>query len=257
MVQRSTKRMEMVVDIYESADAVRGHDPDPEGSDTKRGPDTAPHTGFSTIGGRCYRVTTVCVVLLCVFLLSAVTLLWIKYNKLNTENNQLQTSNNNLTIERDQLQTCCNSPTKEREQCRSDNIVVSVVIKQGWSFSSSSLYYISTEKKNWTESTQDCRERGADLVIITSREEQNFIIKQLGDSNEAWIGLSKDDTKTKWKWLDGTEQNNSTGVWAQGEPNNHGGNEDCGTIKTFPDMTGWNDKPCFNTSQWICKKNVL
>ncbi|XP_053335457.1 C-type lectin domain family 12 member B-like [Clarias gariepinus] len=228
MVQCSAKQREIVVDIYESADAVRGHNSDPEGGDTKKDPDTAPHTGFNTTGGRCYRVTAVCAVLLCVLLLCAVTLLWIKFtnltierdqlqtrnnnltiernqlqtsnNNLTIERNQLQTSNNNLTIERNQLQTWYNNLTKNREQCQSD--YMSDVIKQGWNFSSSSCYYISTEKKTWTESRQNCRERGADLVIINSREEQEFIIKQLGDSKEAWIGLHKDDTKTKWKWLD-------------------------------------------------------
>ncbi|MCI4395049.1 hypothetical protein PGIGA_G00175930 [Pangasianodon gigas] len=57
--------------------------------------------GGETAGGRCYRLTAVCVLLLCVFLLTVITVLWIKFNTLSTENNQLQTSYNTLTIERD------------------------------------------------------------------------------------------------------------------------------------------------------------
>ena len=33
-------------------------------------------------------------------------------------------------------------------------------------------YYTSTEKKNWTESREDCRKRKADLAIIDTQEKQ-------------------------------------------------------------------------------------
>lgn len=38
----------MVVEIYESTDTVRGHDPDTEkeGGDTKKAPDTDPNRGM-------------------------------------------------------------------------------------------------------------------------------------------------------------------------------------------------------------------
>ncbi|KAK3507545.1 hypothetical protein QTP70_028447, partial [Hemibagrus guttatus] len=73
-----------------------------------------------TTCSRCCRLTAVCVVLLlCVLLLAAITVLWIKFYILNAENNQLQTSYNNLTKERDQLQSSYNNLTKERDQLQS------------------------------------------------------------------------------------------------------------------------------------------
>ncbi|XP_017316727.2 CD209 antigen-like protein C [Ictalurus punctatus] len=238
-------------------------------------------SGFNTKGGRCYRLTAVCLLLLCVFLLTAIIVLWIKFTNLNTQIDQLQTSYNNLTTERDQLQTSYNTLTIERDQlqtsyntltierdqlqtsynnlreeCQSSNVMAGVLVKQGWRFFNSKLYYISIEKKNWTESREDCREKGADLVIINSKEEQEFIIKQLGESNWAWIGLSDRDTEGEWKWVDGTELRSGTGFWYKGEPNDAGNNEDCAEIWTFPDKKSWNDKPCSYDTQWICEKSV-
>ncbi|XP_053086705.1 CD209 antigen-like protein C [Pangasianodon hypophthalmus] len=256
MMQHSSERIEVVVDIYESADAVRGHDPDAEkkGSDTKRDLDTDPHTGGDTAWSRCYRVTAVCVLLLCVLLLTAITVLWIKFINLNTENSQLQTRYNNLTKERDRLQ-------KDREELQRLSKVVRD-FKDGWTYFNSSLYYRSAEKKNWDESRRDCRERGADLVIINSREEQEFINKTLLSAT-AWIGLSDRDTEGVWKWVDGTELTSGTGYWSQREPNDYEGNEDCAITGYIPQggttyfLNTWNDVPCSFNYGRICAKKFF
>ncbi|GAA6084604.1 low affinity immunoglobulin epsilon Fc receptor-like [Tachysurus ichikawai] len=77
----------------------------------------------------------------------------------------------------------------------------------GWSYFNSSFYYLSTEMKNWNESRRDCRNRGADLVIIDSTAEQNFINNKLC-SSLAWIGLSDAEIEGQWKWVDGTRLTN-------------------------------------------------
>ncbi|KAG9259784.1 CD209 antigen-like protein C, partial [Astyanax mexicanus] len=70
---------------------------------------------------RCYRLAAVGLGLLCVLLLTAITVLWIQFNHLTAERDQLQTSYTNLTAERDQLQTSYTNLTAERDQLQTSN----------------------------------------------------------------------------------------------------------------------------------------
>ncbi|KAI5087735.1 C-type lectin domain family 4 member F-like, partial [Silurus meridionalis] len=197
---------------------------------------------------RCYTITVVCVVvLLCVLLLAAITVLWIKFNNLTVERKQLQTNNSYLTNQRNQLQ-------KEKDTLQRMLEDMDTYTRLEWKYFNSSFYYISTVMKNWTESRNDCINRGADLVIINSTEEEEFIINQL-NNNEAWIGLSDTETEGMWKWVDGSKL--TIALWHETEPNNHNNNEDCVKIETDKRDKKWNDVPCFNTIKWICEKNVF
>uniref|UniRef100_A0A3Q3BQ00 C-type lectin domain-containing protein n=1 Tax=Haplochromis burtoni TaxID=8153 RepID=A0A3Q3BQ00_HAPBU len=112
-----------------------------------------------------------------------------------------------------------------------------------------SLYQISSEQKSWEESRRDCLKKGSDLMIINSREEQNFVNKF---KKHLWIGLTDSETEGTWRWVDGTQMS-STSYWNSGEPNG-GRNENCGEIKTYNSENSWNDESCSNAKFWICEK---
>ncbi|KAM6941703.1 uncharacterized protein PEZ65_003706 [Lycodopsis pacificus] len=122
--------------------------------------------------------------------------------------------------------------------------------QEGWVYLHPSFYYISSSEKSWQESRDDCLQRGADLMIINSKEEQEFArqFKRL-----TWIGFTDRETEGIWKWVDGTAL--ETSYWHNGEPNSYQSKEeDCGEIKYYEEENSWNDEPCNNKNFWICEK---
>ncbi|XP_026095345.1 CD209 antigen-like protein C [Carassius auratus] len=173
--------------------------------------------------------------LLCVFLLTAVVALCVFFTQ---ERQQLVSRNENLTRERDRLK-------QEKNDLQS-----SLGKVDGWICHQSSLYFFSSERKNWTESRRSCRERGADLIIINNREEEDFVT-QVSVFNSVWIGLTDTDEEGRWKWVDGSTM--TSGFWMSGEPNSFMGLEEDCVLASY----GWNDSPCNVAYGWICEKTIF
>ncbi|XP_068583425.1 C-type lectin domain family 6 member A-like isoform X2 [Cebidichthys violaceus] len=72
---------------------------------------------------------------------------------------------------------------------------------QGWLMFGSSCYYISSQRRSWDGSRQDCVQRDADLVIINSKQEQAFLT---GFTMSAWVGMTDREEEGTWIWVDGT-----------------------------------------------------
>ncbi|KAL6110258.1 cd209 [Pungitius sinensis] len=138
--------------------------------------------------------------------------------------------------------------TEETDLLRRELLPFDHYFQEGWVYVRPSFYYISSsEKKSWQESRNDCLQRGADLVVINSRNEQDFTRKfQL---KVTWIGLTTGDTNNSWIWVDGTPLEKS--YWSTGEPNNFRGNESC--VET---RFRWNDRNCVRENHWICEKTI-
>ncbi|XP_064871428.1 C-type lectin domain family 10 member A-like isoform X1 [Oncorhynchus nerka] len=238
-------------------------------------------------GKRSSRVAAVCLGLLCVLLAGIIGLsvyyygvyksflayktnssaerdqLQTSYNNLTTERGQLQTSYNNLTTERDQLQTSYNNLTKQIEQLQTERDFLrgwltncKQTCPAGWQKFESSWYFLSTETKTWKESREDCLERGADLVIINSDKEQEFLFNL---NKGLWIGLTDSVTEGTWKLVDGTPLTTPK-YWSPNQPDNGGGKpeygeEDCVQIqKDHSPRKSWNDLSCSSKLNWVCEK---
>ncbi|GAA6094131.1 asialoglycoprotein receptor 2-like isoform X1 [Tachysurus ichikawai] len=194
-----------------------------------------------------------------------------RYNNLTLERDELLTRYNTLTLERDELLTRYNTLTLERDELltRYHNLNVMKQIeylekerdrlqnrldafdtqeRKRWTQFGTSSYYISVSG-SWTESRQDCTDKEADLVIINSKEEQDFINTQLGIS-PAWIGLSHNHA---WKWVDGTPL--SAGYRMNEALRSYGTATKCAiTVCQSDGKQHWTDKNCNERFVWICEK---
>uniref|UniRef100_A0A3P9DJE8 C-type lectin domain-containing protein n=1 Tax=Maylandia zebra TaxID=106582 RepID=A0A3P9DJE8_9CICH len=117
---------------------------------------------------------------------------------------------------------------------------------EGWSFNHS-CYLLSERSGSWDAARMDCRNRGADLLVINSPEEQKFLSTI---TTEVWIGLNDKEQEGTWRWVDGTPQILMN--WGRDQPDN-GGEEDCVHLGGDKQKS-WNDLWCSSSHQWICEK---
>ena len=115
-----------------------------------------------------------------------------------------------------------------------------------------------------TDARQQCQNIGADLPIISSAEENNFIADLLEkeDKGWAWLGLQRNPSDLEFYWFNGSKLRGKYQKWNDGEPTNHGKVEYCAYIMGHVSHLGkWNDCLCeFWASQQspyiLCQKTI-
>ncbi|XP_067930633.1 macrophage mannose receptor 1-like [Watersipora subatra] len=122
----------------------------------------------------------------------------------------------------------------------------------GWLEHAKSCYKFKTDYMNWHEAKRDCENETGHLVVIKTREDNDFIVSQITQSStEHWaIGLTEFGGE-KWGWLDGSDLDFAP--WHIGEPSDHGGSEGCAEI--YQNSGFWNDYNCgLPTRGHICQR---
>uniref|UniRef100_A0A669BEM0 C-type lectin domain-containing protein n=1 Tax=Oreochromis niloticus TaxID=8128 RepID=A0A669BEM0_ORENI len=162
------------VDIYDSADFDHTGIQSQGGGPKTKSPPSVQKGSF--------RCATLGLAVLCLLMLAGIIILSIRFTSIKQ---QLQNQNNN-----------CSGKCPDR-----------------WTRFGSSCYFKSTERKTWSDSRRDCQDKGADLVMINSKEEQEFVNEFGGFF---WIGLRAKQTSggSKWEWVDGSALTQT--FWAEG-----------------------------------------
>ncbi|XP_070692206.1 C-type lectin domain family 1 member B-like [Pempheris klunzingeri] len=234
------------------------------------GGEAAAHTHFC--------VLAVCLGIVCVLLVasvSAITYTSVVLNKqqaklinLTAANQQLITERSTLERETEELSRVTDSlnrtlrvimnfntfpvneycPQKKCQPCQT-----------GWILFQEQCYLFYNEKApwmTWEESRKYCQNTAADLVVIETLQEQEFISNHTefyyDHFHGYWLGLYESDGKN-WNWIDG--RNDTLGFWAKGMLGNHGR---CGLM--IPDRNlkaNWDPADCVMANKFICESEGL
>jgi hypothetical protein len=86
-------------------------------------------------------------------------------------------------------------------------------------------YKFYIESIDWNSAKEICKSYGGHLVTITSNEENNFLLKNLPNSDKSfyWIGATDEIKEGIWTWVTGESffYNN----WSENSPNNNSNKE--------------------------------
>ncbi|XP_026156717.1 CD209 antigen-like protein A isoform X2 [Mastacembelus armatus] len=192
-----------------------------------------------------FRVWTVALGVLYLLILAAII---IRYVSVKLENEQLKIRINNLSrnyslLENKTANMAADNSQLQEEVKKLKDKTEGKWCPEGWTRFGCSCYFKFTEMKYWDESRTDCQDKGADLVSINSKEEQEFV-RKLNMKGQSWIGLFREST---WKWLDGSALTET--FWATGH-----GKPTGGSYGSCCDQQGkWTQSYNYKKT-WICEK---
>nr|AOH96654.1 C-type lectin [Sebastes schlegelii] len=148
------------------------------------------------------------------------------------------------------LATNCSAPVIPCAQC-----------PEGWLVVGDQCFLLTTDRDDYSNSTNKCAEIGAHLAILTTKEQHDAVEKEGknigGIYTYYWIGLTDIETEGDWRWVDNSKLR--TPFWEAPEPNNHlsGGpeGEDCAVVQSYTQL--WHDVPCSFTYPRICQMDAI
>ncbi|XP_072249495.1 asialoglycoprotein receptor 2-like [Leuresthes tenuis] len=213
----------------------------------------------------------------CLILVSAITAVSFHFlYELRRQNMALTEQNLRLWTEKAALKKQTEDLTRDRDQLswtigvimEYDNFPVKELCPQkeckpcldGWLLFQSSCYLFTDDEsswrwKNWETSRDRCKEKNADLVVIGSQEEQEFIsnhTKNYDAKNGYWIGLSK-NTNDVWMWVDGSDVTEMYWV-KESDPSRLS----CAISNPSErPLANWDKVSCSMKNQWICETRAL
>ena len=120
-----------------------------------------------------------------------------------------------------------------------------------------SCYFVAnaSSASTWSNSRRFCQNLGADLAVIKSENENQFVydlLRNTSGDRSGWIGLYRRADR-EFYWLDDRPRKGNYQKWNDGEPNDAHGTEDCGHVIGGNSDGKWNDITCSTSLVAICQ----
>ncbi|MEO1229853.1 MAG: lectin-like protein, partial [Myxococcota bacterium] len=113
-------------------------------------------------------------------------------------------------------------------------------------------HLLCLSRRSWDDARVECAARGGRLVIIESEDENALLGPRVREHTNRvfWMGAHDRTEEGSFLWTDGSTL--SFSAWAQGEPNDSGGAEDCAQGNFRAALT-WNDGRCGGNQTFVCE----
>ncbi|XP_031174473.1 ladderlectin-like isoform X7 [Sander lucioperca] len=127
----------------------------------------------------------------------------------------------------------------------------------GWSRFNDRCFFYDPRPMTWAKAEKNCESLGGNLAsvrnIMEYHELQRLIMTNSHEYKETWIGGTDAQEERQWFWSDGTPFHYSN--WCRGEPNNHGGRQNCLQINHGAHKC-WDDYQCNFQKPSVCAKKT-
>ncbi|CAL8279781.1 unnamed protein product [Boreogadus saida] len=229
------EREERIVDIYASLESLRDpqqHSVGTEESSKSLGTGRSQRPDAVSPPWCPIRAVVVLLGLLSVLLLAGLIGLAVKYK---TDMEQVLLTLKDLTKQRDAL--LC------KQEC-----------PDGWNKFGCKCYKTTNTNQSWNKSREFCVSHGADLVVVDSKEELDFISRY---NVYFWLGATDAAGEGTWRWVDGTVLLLDNPFWSRGGPQGGGGKNCLGRVEERNQLK-WTDRSCESTSfVGLCEQNLM